>query len=483
MEFRCDKLNLRIKNKTEMKKINKTSKFRNALWKLSNGLSVFISVVIITLVALFSIGVATMVTDATRQAGNVRQGTLAYYGAEAGLEQALWVNKKLSESTTGGTSGQIGANTAVTNLTNFITGSKVSFEISGTTSSLASVAQKVNDKYIIPFPWTGDVPWHGDGSAPVVGGCSPDKPPMLTGSTTASKSFTYKDHEPALTDPAIEHPCNWGRLAVGQKVAIPLFGKSSAYSTPYSFNNIVVRLRAPCENGKEYCMPSERMELNCWDKGTGEKKCSTFNTLYNDYRGEVVVLWQINADKTTGTVGGIGCNPTYPCSAALKPNDSINMNNGYSYRNDDSQFYEQKINNARQSGFVVLSTLTSPFPPLGELPWGKDVMSGIKQTINSFLTTSGIVKPVLSLSVVSSLVGCTNKPCSQADSPSNNGYVAKMVPYLEYQVQILDTMAISNPPVNKDNIITAESQSGSFTQTIQVKVPNDSTSLEYVIQQ
>lgn len=455
-----------MKKKTNPKIQNKL------LLKLSKGLSVLLSIIIITLVLLFSIGVTTMVTDSTRQAGNVKQGTMAYYAAEAGVEQALWVNKKLSEGATGG----VGVSTSLINVPS-VSGSTISFKIQGVANPAGSkVSPTVNDKYIVPFPWTGNVPWHGEGSALSLGGCIPEKPPVLRGDA-ANRSFVYKEEgkEP-ITSPAIEHPCNWGKLAVGERVSIPLYGKYGTSSLK-NYPQFIVRLRAPCRDGREYCEPAERMDLNCWDKGTGEKKCQTFGSADdNNRKGEVVVAWQINAEKTTGPV-------------TLKPFDHIDFGK---YSEDDSQFYERKINGVKTGSsnslpFVVLSSYVTPFPVSSEnpLPMGRDLITNAAQTIFSFVGLAANTKPVLSLSAVSSLVGCENPiECNASvDSPVVNTYYQQhAIPYLEYQVVLLGVDPLF-PPVSKDNIITAESQSGPFTQTLQVKVPTDSSSLEYVIQQ
>jgi hypothetical protein len=469
-----------VKNKNSNLAKQKLSKNRaKFLLKLSEGLSVFLSMVIITLIVLFSISVTTMVTDSAREAGNVKQGTMAYYGAEGGIEQALWANKRISESP----AGAAGA-TLTTQIIPSPTGT-VSFDIQGVAIATGKQASTVNGKFIIPFPWTGDVPWHGDGSLPSIGGCSPEKPPKLEGSSPSQVfvfNFGNPDNPPDNPN-ALEHPCNWGKLAVGQKVAIPLYGKLS--STLRNYTNFEIRLRTPCANGNEYCLPAERMELNCWDKGLLEKKCMVYDPYNrNPKRGEVVLAWQITAEKFNQT------------PVTLKPYDDTE---GDRYHDDDSQFSEGKINQARSGfnnllPFVVLSSYDSPYPSTSSdpLPLGRDLITNVKQSIFSFLALPTNLKPVLSLSAVSSLVGCENPTgCNNsADNPlvgeppqTNTAYTRHLIPYLEYQVIILDSIASSYPPVSKDNIITAESQSGPFTQVLQVKVPIDSSSLEYVIQQ
>ena len=53
------------------------------------------------------------------------------------------------------------------------------------------------------------------------------------------------------------------------------------------------------------------------------------------------------------------------------------------------------------------------------------------------------------------------------------------MPYLEYQL----LSNVSVPPTDTVQTITSEGFSGTFKQVLQVKVPQDSGILEYVIQQ
>jgi hypothetical protein len=72
--------------------------------------------------------------------------------------------------------------------------------------------------------------------------------------------------------------------------------------------------------------------------------------------------------------------------------------------------------------------------------------------------------PVLKLSVIHSLDG----------SDGNT------IPYLEYQIL---TTGTSQPPTDVNQTITAEGYSGSFKQVLEVKNPQQSGLLQYVIQQ
>jgi hypothetical protein len=380
------------------------------------------------------------------------------------LEQALWVNRALTSRE----EGAIGANEKgeIKAIGGANAASK--FKIQGTTQNL--LEKTVNGKYIIPFPWTGNVPWHGEGANAGAGGCNPEKPPVRGGSGD-SKVFAYDGVDTNFRS-EIDHPCNWGKLGVGEKVAIPLYGINEA-GAPKNFDDIKVRVRMPCKDGKEFCAPGERLLLNGWDKGKEERRFAVgLGGNFNNLRGEIVLLWQIS---------GMLLNETE--LHTLNPFADIS---GNKYQLWDSQLYEGKINNQQSfvKTFEVMNTKTNPFPIGGDYdaPVGVNLNTGVITAVKNFITS--ISKPTLTLSIVSSLVGCSaGSSCTQdKDDPTKPNYDGpKMIPYVEYQI-VLENAAASSP-VSKDNIISAEGQSGPFNQTIQVKIPTGSSALEYVIQQ
>lgn len=431
-----------------------------------------LSVVLISVIVLFSIGVTTIVVDSARQGANVRQGTTAYYAAEAGIEQALWVNKKLTD-----TGASIGANT------NGNFDSATTFKIQGTPQNFTE--QTVNGKYIIPFPWTGNAPWHGQASVPQ-GGCNPEKPPTRTG-TGSSKTFTGTGIAGAdVTLYEIDHPCNWNKLKVGEKATVPLYSINPTTGIVTNYDDFRLRIRLPCKEGAEICAPNDRLELNCFDKGEDEKKCvgSGPQAIKDKYRGEIVMLWEINADGATPGE-----------SYSMTPLEEINdLSPPNFWGTNDTQLYESRINEKRKSAncnpaaldlncYTMLNLQsdsadgTNAYPVSN--PSGSQIDSGTK-VIKQFL--SDYSHPVMNLSVVGNLIGCQGKnSCAVTDYQGSAGYPYN-VPYIEYQV-ILDKASDSLLPTNKENVISAEGQSGPFDQTIQVKVPHDNSSLEYVIQQ
>lgn len=447
--------------------------WRARLGMLSEGLSILLSMILITVIVLFSVGVTTLVIDSTRQASNVKEGTTAYYAAEAGLEQALWINKTLADNNEalgaeeGGTIASVGGGTA-----------SVNFEIQGTTKNL--VEKTVNGKYIIPFPWTGNVPWTGEGAITGPGGCDPQKPPTRTGDGT-QKIFSYKyvaadGKEYTATAEEQYHPCNWNKLAVGEKTTIPLYGVGT--NGTQNFTSFTLRLRTPCAFGNEMCPleANQRLELNCFDKGDDAIRClSDFNLSKQRLFGEVLLAWQIDAkDISTGNMVTMMPNQE---EAMLTPYDPIY----------DSQLFEGRLNQSLD--------VTPFFEFLSQAKHGKVLGETDKSLISAFLDKTNLKEPVLKLSVVGDLIGCygTNgqgidcsfdydSPKLDGGQPNTNYRGIIKIPYIEYQV-VLPSEAATNLPVSPQNIITAEGQSGPFVQSIQVKAPNDDTSLEYVIQQ
>ncbi len=388
--------------------------------------------------------------DSIRQGANVRRGTEAYYAAEAGIEQALMVNKLLRDKDEAvGASVDVEA-TERSEQDNFL-GYETSFQIIGTADD--DLVKPINGKYIVPFPWTGDVPWTGDG-AKVEGGCDPGNPPTLTNGNFEIDGATYD---------SIDHPCNWGMLKTGQKVSIPL------YNGDETLDDFIVKVRTPCGNGKETCADSQRWVLNCYDKG--EVRCvAGYGGDVN--RGEVIMLWQVDAKDSSGNIvslipnDNIDTTPKYDTGEDLP---SVNLNS----KGPDTQIFEQRINKANNNEIIDSTNATW----LGKLSTGLNQ----KEVLSSFLKDSSLSKHVLKLSLVGGLTGCrTNyNSCTATDTPDPDNPLP-YIPYLEYQVVFNDS---TNPPPNTENVIRATGKSGTFSHTLEVKVPHDTSSLEYVIQQ
>ncbi len=439
----------------------------------SPGLSLIISVILISIIVTFSIGVATLIVDSVRQGARVRRGTEAYYSAEAGIEQALLVNKKLKDQGEAiGHSAEYQPDEDHPNIPY-----DARFEIKGDAGTF--FVKQLQGKYIVPFPWTGDVPFTDlEYGAKVEGGCDPTKPPQLT---TDGNNFIIPDDasdDGNETAEVLEHPCNWGMLKPGTKVAIPLYYIENG--SPKNLTDFTIRLRTPCFSGAEYCQPTDRYLLNCFDKGEEAIRCMGRKYEVPEQKGEVVVLWQIDAEAAGVPV-------------SLTPLD-VRYQDGQNFTNN-SEIFEGKINGARiapkaftilkasDSFYGYISSITSQTkvkPDIGDP--GKDAIS-----VSDFLGDgTDIEKPILKLSVIGSLKGCQDNNCTvnsypydSTGNPKSDFTAPPDIPYLEYQIQFTGSEA----PANVENILRSEGQSGPFQHTIEVKVPHQTSSLEYVIQQ
>lgn len=448
------------------------------------GLSMLIAVLLISVIVTFSVGVTTLVIDSYRQASNVRQSSTAYFAAEGALEQALMTNKMLADQ-----NDAIGismANLPIEDTAGAPFNAK--YSISGTAAAFPEANRTVNGKYTIPLAWTGTAPWTGEGSLPGSGGCSPFTPPTRQGTgsnKTISLPNPYSTGNISFNEEY--HPCNWGRLPSGQKVSLPLYGLNSS-GTPVTFTDFTLRLRTPCKptpSGQtvEACQPSSRLDLNCYDKGEEEIICTAFHdgdTIEQNKRGEVVALWQIDAEDVAGTI------------KTLLPYENILsefFNEGYNVLTPrtDTQLYEGKINSKKLASIDPFEVLTDSNNGLA-LDDAADPNPKPETNIATFLNSH--TKPVLKLSVINSLMSCGDLGSTESvgscqefyDSPNSLDYDPRNMPYLEYQL-VLNNLPAGVLPASLENIISAEGRAGAFSHLLQVKIPHDTSTLEYVIQQ
>ncbi len=278
-------------------------------------------------------------------------------------------------------------------------------------------------------------------------------------------NFTYKDQggnpTTLINVDAAENPCNWNKIKVGGSVAIPLYITSGGViknPVDLGLTDLRIRVRTPCKYGNEMCPENLRYQL-ADDVGDDNFKCDSDTPTRC---GDTIMAWNISGSNKGGDkTYNLGPNTEYKAS--------------YYYRDvKNSEIYERLINNQ-----------TSPFN------CGTFCMLGITSSINSFgIDTDGqkgkiydflwnsaipfvrigddvINKPVLKLSVVHSL--------QDKDNAQN------ALPYLEYQV--LSNVGNSFQPANAYQTITGESISGSFKQIMELKVPQENSILDYVIQQ
>ncbi|HED37477.1 MAG TPA: hypothetical protein ENI76_04425 [Ignavibacteria bacterium] len=395
----------------------------------------------------------------------MRQSTIAYNNAESALEQALMINATREHDGTG-----IGTDLTVSCPSDsrcVLPHAKYTFTIKGLLTGSASTLAK---DYIIPFPWTGNAPWKGQGSKPT-GGCDAAHPPRTN---NKGAYFYYPSNQTTDNYNVLNHPCNWNTIKVGQKVSIPLYavtnnGKTQTYKNITSFS---LRLRTPCYDGSDFCneksstLTDQRWILNCFDKGTKEELCGKKDIGSKTYRkGEVVMIWQIDVtDKNNKLISFL------PYRYIQGSTDTV------FYKFSDSELYEGKINKD-----FNISNNTPPSNILTQKSQTVGPNNPNPSSILKILNNPNYKKPVLKLSLISNLIGCKKNKCSYLNSgPKQNN---PRIPYLAYQIDFGNTPPIGGGLPGPVNIITATGSKGAFSRTIEVKVPHESSNLEYVIQQ
>jgi hypothetical protein len=417
-----------------------------------SGVSLLISIVLISIVMVFAIGISNLVSSALRQTSNVNRSNQAFFAAEGALEQGLLTNQTKG-------AGYTAPATAVTLCANGQNCPEASVTIQGQVKPdliYHYLGGLYNLMYGMPTPGTGTV-----GS-----NCSP-----LT--AYYDKVYIFPPEAGGTQYAPWEHPCNWNKLKVGDSVAIPLYTVADDVSGPncpfdsylgyrvcnpvnLGLTNLVLRVRTPCIDGSEYCSASGRYKLN---------DIAGDPTLNGD---DTILAWQITATsldhKTTYTLKPI---------TELKTGE----NKRQSYNTEIS---EGRINGALTSTTNPFTVLPYPKPPSGFADGGADLI-GTKGKITSFLNNNNglpgvfyridnnvINQPVLKLTLVHSL--------DEWVSAGNGG----SIPYLEYQI-LTDSGLF--PPADTSQTITAEGVSGTFKQVLEVKQPQETGLLEYVIQQ
>ena len=413
--------------------------------KKRSGVSLLIAVLLVSVIVMFGLIVSNVVVSSIRQSANVNRANEAYYGAEGALEEGLLANKDQGAGFTG---------EGTTNYSDVEAG----YEVSG---QVPVDLVYSNGKYGIPSPGSGDVAADCDPLNPVIGAdgfwYSPTADPSyILGTGNPGGDYAHYDSE--------DHPCNWNKLKEGEGVGLPLYvtttdaakanllgceqnpsGSGIYVCNPseLEMSSLEVRVRTACSDGSEFCGASGRPDLY------------TSNITGTDpYNGDdPIVSWQIIGTDSTGVEDYI-----------LQPeidfiDDQFDPHWKYNY--GSAVIFESKINQYRTVDFVVFKDgqraydVNSLFGSIKEFLLNQNQWNGIQV----------LFKPVLKLSVIHSL---------QNDS-------LEEVPYIEYQ--ILTNIGASLSPTNTSQTITAEGLSGEFKQVLEVKVPQESGLLEYVIQQ
>lgn len=467
------------------------------------GTSLLVAIGLTTIIVLVSLGVTTVIISSIRDSANVTGANQSYYASEGALEKGLLENQNSGIGYSAPTApvvyggGQCTPNSVACtqqciNDPNQSTciADCVALQCQNNQKSPVSASYTISGQvpigydsttYGIPAPGTGNAGASAAGQQGSVVGCDALHPftsgQFFFDSTTQSFSTTNPNGQFTGYD-AIDHPCNWGKIKVGETVVIPLYytcnspdpavcllGDPTNLFTDPATQNLRIRLRTPCPPGKIFCSNSDRPDLN-----------DTKGDMTNYNGNDPIVSWEVTGQSPDGS-------KTYTLQPIVKYLDQLTK-----WDLPTSIFFEEGnpygINNARSNGNF------EPFPNFLKVRQGVDP-NGCRGFILNFLTkqvalgsfplnssncadtniwtTQDITKPVLKLTIIHSLED-KNPP-----NPPND-----TIPYLEYQILTENTSA---PPTDVMQTITAEGYSGSFKQVLQVNVPQESGLPAYVIQQ
>ncbi len=390
------------------------------------GTSLLVAMGLTTIIVLVSLGVTTVVVSSIRESANVTGANQAYYAAEGALEKGLLANQNQGE-------GYSGSGTAK--------------PLDSTYTISGQVALKYSTgEYGIPTPGTGTAAQN----------CDKLNPDIKDNFSYSGGKYTYTSGTYAPQ----EHPCNWNKIKVGESVGIPLYvsqGSTVLNPNDIGLTTLGIRVRPPCKNGQEFCDPSQRYDLY-YDKSSKDKYNATNYT---------IMSWQITASNQKGdksysfspfTIQGIsGCYDT-PYSSFTPVRCEP----------DNSEIYESQINFVKSTDGVVVN----------ESDNGLDNTNSVDTVLN-FLTDQGVFAIGGSLRATS--VDSINKPILKLSIiHSLHDTATTTIPYLEYQIL---TNTSTTAPTDTSQTVTAEGYSGTFKQVLEVKNPQESGLLEYVIQQ
>jgi hypothetical protein len=422
--------------------------------KCRAGVSLLISIGLITVVLLVAIGVTSVVISSIRSSSNVNKANQAYYAAEGALETGLLKNQDVGAGYSGTKEEVSYCNPNDQGCVNY--GAKANYKIQG---QVPETTKYADGNYGIPTPGTGSAAIGCDALNPYISGTfyySPTQTPHYIANPSQEMSAYLGPFD------AVDHPCNWNKINVEETVTVPLYTTEpdGTIKNPIdlSLTGLKIRVRTPCEDGTEACPDGTRYVLDTMN-GDEFFKCDMVDTFTNC--GDTIIAWEINGTNAAG-------DKTYH----LGPNKSFDQFTNERKANN-SEIYEYKIN-------LKSGTPVCPFCLLHEMNSGEELtktigllkdflLDGVPLGGNggvSFVRTGNdkINKPVLKLKVIHSLQEYGTQ---------------KTIPHLEYQ--ILSDAALA--PADVSQTVTAEGFSGSFKQVLEVKKAQESGVLEYVIQQ
>lgn len=405
------------------------------IYRKKKGISLLIAVILVGIITLFGLIVRNVVITSIRQSANVNRSNKAYFGTEGALEQGLLENANEGIGYSGDPQNPSYAGCQGADCP------QLEFQVKGQVPVLSSYeAAPYDDMFGVPQPGGGNL----------IEGCDPLK-------AFKDKNFNYTQSSGYVEQPsgpynATEHPCNWNKIKVGESVTVPLFKQGS--SGPENLitsgsDEFILRVRTPCENSEEFCAKIDRYDL------------SILNEVDDYGNNEPIVTWQIDGEDQNG--------------------ESLVLNPYINTLSDTLQFQssiisEQRINVAKNTPFDgIFTVLRFSNNMTDSLYWGVDLNDCIGPITTYLISDSNdcidydwnernISNPAFKLSVINS---------TKADDAT--------IPYLEYQ--ILTNFITGLPPTSSDQTIRAEGLSGEFKQVLEVKQPQESGLLEYVIQQ
>ncbi|MBD3328439.1 hypothetical protein GF340_03995 [Candidatus Peregrinibacteria bacterium] len=403
-----------------------------------SGVSTLIALGMITAILLFSLLVSNVIVTSIRQSANVNRANEAFYAAEGALEQGLLANQQagVGESLSDDTDYASLGGTAGSRL-------QAGYEVKGQVPVKFKYgsASGYEDMYGIPTPGTGDAGTLCDPVRPNLGGSDYDGFIYLDGNGDEQKADKNID--------ADLDPCNWNKIYLGDTVTIPLYytdtnGNAVNIITSPS-DEFILRIKTPCEDGSEWCASSSnRYSL---DESNDDP---TYGT------NEPVVSWQITGKTPSGA------------QTVLDPLVQVEFD---TLQDTSTIITEKKINEMSNISYETLY-LTSV---------GID-LNKCRGPIKYFLLDALTIPPIACPRKHDDWSFILNEPLFKFSVVSSlDGGINGNIPFLEYQ--IISNTNVSLGPVSDTQKITAEGISGEFKQILEVKQPQESGLLEYVIQQ
>lgn len=424
-------------------------------YNAKKGVSLLIAIMLIGVITFVAVSMSNQQVSSIRGAANSNRSTEAYFAAEGGLELGLLDN---ANHGAGYTDTLPPKDYSAYGLKSTAPAVKIQGQVPASVQYEAP--SSYGGMYGAPTPGTGAVG----------ADCDPLKAFRSMGfwySAAATPHYVAVTSQPqdgkTWFGPfdAADHPCNWNKIKVGNTVSIPLYYTTTDISlgcpadpaltgsyvcnlvTNQLLDSLILRVRTPCINkNDEMCLFSGRFDFDI----------SYVDPVYGN--NEPIMSWQITGiDQATKASLVLGPE-LFILGNFLWPTSSI--------------LSEMKIMSTKPTGFTVLEISNSGNNGTDLSKCSDNILNFLinQSSTCNWNTPLSIIKPTLKLSIIQSM-----KSASLPDT----------IPYLEYQ--LLSSLALSTPPADTSQTITSEGFSGEFKWTLEVRKPQGSGLLEYVIQQ